>query len=155
MVEADLEEVRGRRIARDVPAELGRLAVGAHHHRQRVPAHQRGDARLDLEVALVGRLLRERNGVDVRRGEHLRQRHAARARMLQQPPQQEGGTLRTLVRDERVEGLDPLARLERIGIGVVRVADGAGDAGVHQLILSATIRGIDLRAICQRSFRWA
>ena len=57
MVEADLEEVRGRGVARDVAAQLAARAIGAHHHRERVPAHQRREARLDLEVALVGRLL--------------------------------------------------------------------------------------------------
>jgi hypothetical protein len=50
VVEADLEQVGRRRVARDVAAELGRAAaldaVGAHHHRQRVPAHQRGEALL-------------------------------------------------------------------------------------------------------------
>jgi hypothetical protein len=58
MVEADLEEIRRRGVARDMPAQLRAHAVRAHHHREGVPAHQRRDARLDLEVALVGRLLR-------------------------------------------------------------------------------------------------
>ena len=65
VVEADLEQIGCRRIARDVPAELGRAAaldaVRAHHHRQRVPAHQRGEALLHREVARKGRLRLERD----------------------------------------------------------------------------------------------
>ena len=131
MVEADLEEIRRGGIARDVSAELARLAIRAHHHRERVPAHQRRDARLDLEVALVRRLLRERNRVDVGCGEHLRQRHAARTRVLQEPAQQECGALRALGLDQRVERLDPLARLERIGVGIGRIADFLRNLGIH------------------------
>ena len=81
MVEADFEEIGDRRVGRDVAAELRIVAVRAHHHRERVPAHDRGEALLDLEVARILRLLRERDRVAVRRIEHRRQRHArARAR---------------------------------------------------------------------------
>ena len=54
VVEADLVERRGRLEARDVPAELGRLAVGLQHHRDRVPADQRADAVLEVRVARIG-----------------------------------------------------------------------------------------------------
>ncbi len=131
VVEAHLEEVRGRRVARDVAAQLAARAIGAHHHRERVPAHQGRDARLDVQVALVRRLLGEPDGVHVRRGEHLRQRHAARARVLQQAAQQEGGALGALGLDQRIERLDPLAGLERVGVGIVGVADLAGNGRVH------------------------
>ena len=71
VVEADLEQVGRRGVAGDVAAELGRAAalgaVGAHHHRQRVPAHQRGEALLHRQVAGKGRLRFERDGVDVGR----------------------------------------------------------------------------------------
>ena len=65
MVEADLEEIGRRGIARDVAAELGRAAaldaVRAHHHRQRVPAHQRREALLHRQVAGKRRLRFERD----------------------------------------------------------------------------------------------
>jgi hypothetical protein len=131
VVEAHLEEVRRRGVARDVPAQFRRLAVGAHHHRERVPAHQRGDARLDLEVALVGRLLVQPDGVHVGRGEHLGQRHAFRARMLQQAAQQVGRALGPLGGDQCLQRLDPLGSLERVAVRIVGVADGAGDGSVH------------------------
>ena len=124
MVEADLEQVRRRGIARDVPAELGMRAVRAHHHGERVPAHQRGDARLDLEVARKLRLLGERNGIAVRRVEHRRHRHAARARVLEQLHEQEGGALAPLGLEQRVEGLEPFARLARIGVRRVHPPEG-------------------------------
>jgi len=38
MVEADLEQVRRRSVTGDMAAQIGMRAVGAHHHRQRIPA---------------------------------------------------------------------------------------------------------------------
>ncbi len=115
-VETDLEEIGGRGVARDVAAQLARAAVGAHHHGERVPAHQRRQPRLDLEVALVRGLLVQADRVHVGRRENLRQRHAAHSRVLQQPPQQEGRAVLALGGDERVQRLDPLPGLEGIGV---------------------------------------
>ena len=131
MVEADFEEIRGRGVARDVPAELAARAVGAHHHRERVPAHQRREPRLDVEVALVGRLLRQRDRVDVRSGKHLGQWYSTSARVLQEPAQQEGRALGAVGRDESIQRLDPLARLERIDVGILGIADFPGNRRVH------------------------
>ena len=89
MIEADFEQIGDRRVGGDVAAELGMLAVGAHHHRERVPAHDRDDALLDLEVAGILRLLGERDRVAVGRVEHRRQRHAARARAVEELAQEE------------------------------------------------------------------
>ena len=51
MIEADLENLCGGGIARDVAAELAVSGVRAHDHRQRIPANDRRDARLDVDVA--------------------------------------------------------------------------------------------------------
>src|ERR1017187_10158464 len=59
MVEANLEQVRRRGVAGNVAAELGMRAVGTHHHRQRIPAHDRGQALLDIEIAGKLRLVGE------------------------------------------------------------------------------------------------
>ena len=40
MVEADFEQIGNRGIGRDMAAEFGVAAVGAYHHRQRIPAYQ-------------------------------------------------------------------------------------------------------------------
>ena len=61
VVEADLVERRGRLVGGDVPAELGGLRVGAQHGRHRVPADDRADPVLELEVAGV-RILALRAG---------------------------------------------------------------------------------------------
>ncbi len=68
MIQADFKQIRGRGIGGDVAAEFRMFAIGAHHHRQRVPAHQRGDAFFEREVAGIGRLLGERYGVAIGRG---------------------------------------------------------------------------------------
>ena len=51
VVEPDLEDLGRGRVARDVAAEFARGLVGAHHHGQRVPAHDRGEALLERDVA--------------------------------------------------------------------------------------------------------
>ena len=117
MVEADLEEVRRGSVARDVPAELRVLAVGAHDHRERVPADDRGEPLLDLEIARELRLVLERDRVLVRGVEDRRQLDALRPRAVEQALEQERRAVGPLGLDERVERLEPLARLDRIEVG--------------------------------------
>jgi hypothetical protein len=119
MVEADLEQVGRRGVARDVAAELGVRAVGAHHHGERVPAHDRRQAALQLEVTRVLRLVGERDRILVGRVQHRRQRHAAHARVVEELAQQERGALAALGAHQRVEGFQPFARLGGIGVGRV------------------------------------
>ena len=56
VIEAGLEDFRGRRIARNVASELAIGAVGAQHHGERVPANDRGNAFLEREIAGIGAL---------------------------------------------------------------------------------------------------
>src|ERR1035441_10384133 len=51
VVEADLVPPRERLLARDVAAELRELLVGAHDHRDRVPAHDRAQPALERRIA--------------------------------------------------------------------------------------------------------
>jgi hypothetical protein len=71
MVEAGFKQVGRAGVAGDVAAKLGRAAglglVGAYHHGQRVPAHQRGQALFHRQVAGEHGLLVDADGVDVRR----------------------------------------------------------------------------------------
>jgi len=130
VVEADLEEIRRRGVAGDVAAKLRVRAVGAHHHGERVPAHDGRNAGLDLQVPRELRLLGERDRVLVRRIEDRRQRHAPRARVVEELAQQEGGALAPFRLDQRVEGVQPLPGLG--GIGVRRVhppESGSYDVG--------------------------
>ncbi|MPN02087.1 hypothetical protein SDC9_149300 [bioreactor metagenome] len=68
VVETDLEEIGNRGIGGDVAAQLGIVLVGPHHHGQRIPAVDGGDAGFQIEIARVGRLRFHRNGVPVGRG---------------------------------------------------------------------------------------
>ena len=126
MVEADLEQVRRRGVAGYVAAQLWMRAVGAHHHRQRIPAHDRRQALLDLEVAGKLRLVGKPDAVAVRRVEHRRQLHTALARMIEQPAQQISRALAAFGLDHGVERLQPFARLERIGIPGIDAPEGGG-----------------------------
>ena len=65
MIEADLENLGGGRVARDMSAEFAVSRVRAHDHRQRIPANDRRDAGLHLDVARKCPLLLQRNGVSV------------------------------------------------------------------------------------------
>ena len=130
MVEADLEQIRRRGVARDMAAELRVGAVRAHHHGKRVPAHHRRDAALELGVAGELRLLGERDRVLVGRVQHRRQRHAARPGVVEELPQQERGTLAAFGLHQRVEGVEPLAGF--LGIRVRRIhapESGSDDVG--------------------------
>ena len=71
MVLCHLVKRRRRRERRDVAADI-RGGIRLHHHRHRVPAHDALDAALDDAVAGIFRLLRHRDGVDVRGGDAAR-----------------------------------------------------------------------------------
>ena len=150
MVEADLEQVGGRCVARDVAAELGGAAaldtVGAHHHRQRVPAHQRGEPLLHREVAREGRLRFECDRVDVRRDQRRLPVQAAPARVREQGVEQEAGTFGTVRPGQRVERLAPLGGLGRIDVGAASAEEGGNVGGKREIghaeILTRAWRGL-------------
>ena len=65
VIVADLVE-RGRRgVGRDVAAEVGVVAIGAHDHGHGVPTHHAFDAPLDLAAARIGGLVVAGNGIDI------------------------------------------------------------------------------------------
>ncbi len=66
MVEADFEDLGGRRVARDVTAQLAVRLVRANDHRERVPANDRRQPFLEREVPGIRTLLLERDRVLVR-----------------------------------------------------------------------------------------
>ena len=122
MIEADLEDLRRRGIAGDVTAELAVGLVGTHHHRQRVPAHDRGDAFLDRQIPGVDALALERYGVAIR-GKRRRGRDQPKfLGVLVERAQQKQRARRVLNADHRVEGFEPIACLLRVA--VERVAAG-------------------------------
>ena len=119
VVEPDLVEGRGRGVGRDVPADAVRLAVGAHDHRQRVPADQALEPLLQVAVAGIGGVLLGRQGVDVGGVGGERKLHpralAAAGELLQQPPRRG----QPVLIDHRVERVQPVAYLFPVELGEV------------------------------------
>ncbi len=70
VVEPDLEQIRRRGVAGDVAAQFGGELVGPHHHRQRVPAHQRDQPLLGFERTGKWGLVGEGDGVAVGSAPH-------------------------------------------------------------------------------------
>src|SRR4051812_40487752 len=117
VVEADLVERCGRLEARDVPAELARLLVGLHDHRDRVPADRRADLVLELEVARERRLELGRDRVDVRGRALVGWRRADAPGPVDDALDELLRALHAVVRHDRVERLEPLPRLLRVYVG--------------------------------------
>ncbi len=117
MVEAGLEQIGRARVAGDVATELTVGVVRAHHHRECVPAHQRGQALLDRQIARERRLRVDRDRVDIGRGELGCPADALLAGQLGQPVEDLLGALRAVGLDQRREGVAPLFGFDRIGVG--------------------------------------
>jgi len=117
VIEADVVE-RGRaRERRDVSAELGVLAIRLHHHRQRVPAHQRADAVLEPGLTRQRRLVAQVDRVEIRRGGGVGQVGARAPRLVDQPLEQVVAAFDPLAPEDRFERVEPLGGLRRIDVG--------------------------------------
>ena len=114
---------RQRRERREMPAEIaavGRVVlVRAHHHRHRVPPDERTDALLVLGVARRARFEMRGDRVDVGSVGRERDEGPGPARLLDHPLEQEVRAFRPLAVDDRLEGVEPLARLDDIRVGRV------------------------------------
>ena len=119
MIETDFKNFRGRRVTADVATEFAVRDIGAHDHRQCIPAHDRRDALLDAQVSGVQAFAFHRNGVAVRRVRRHVRYDAVLLCLLLQEPQQCKCTLVALDPDDRFERIEPFARL--VGIAVDRV----------------------------------
>ncbi len=109
---------RGRRRERgEVTTEAVEAVVRPVDHRHRVPTDVRADAALEGLVAGEPRLLLGRDGVDVVRRDHRRHAHTLLTRPLHEPGDEVAGTGAPRTVDHRVERIQPLARLLRIGVG--------------------------------------
>ena len=137
VVEADLVERRRRGEGGEVPADAVGPGVGVDDHDRRVPADEGADAALDVDVAGEPALLVGGDGVDVGRRHLGRGADLALTGPLGELRHQEAGPDLAPGVDDRVERVEPLLGLERIGVGqLVDVAvDGHWgnlfEAGVH------------------------
>ena len=117
VVEADLEKVGSRRVAGDVAAEFAVGKVGTHHHRERVPAHDRRQLPLEFQVPRKARLRRDRDRVHERRRQRRAPAEAGAGGMPLQRVEQEAGTLRPPGLAYRLKRIEPFDRFLRIRIG--------------------------------------
>ena len=118
------EVVEAHLVERGAAGEGGQVAadalgpvVGPHHHHGRVPPDVGPDAALDVLVAGEPRLLVGRDGVHVRRADGGRETDLLLPGPLQQLHQEEPGPGLAVGVEDRVEGVDPLRRLLRVGVG--------------------------------------
>jgi hypothetical protein len=116
MIKADLKNLGGRGVAGDMTSEFSIGRVRAHDHRQRVPANDRGDPRLRIEVAGKRALLFERDGVSTwAKGQHV----GYDAEILGLPAkrgQNEFDALASHHVKDRFERVEPLRCLGRITV---------------------------------------
>ena len=148
MVEADLEEIGRAGIAGDVAAQLTMRLVGAHHHRQRVPAHDGRQPLLDGQIARKRRLLRHRDGVDIGRAAQRLPADGRVARLQRQQVHHLAHPLRAAGLQQRLQGGQPFLVFFVLGVAVkggVRVGGrlgvhGARQGGVAGRVLRATVR---------------
>ena len=117
VVEADLHERRQRLEGCDVAAELGRDLVGPHDSHDRVPAHDRTQPALERGVSREAGLEVLRDRVDVRSVETAYRPRAGVLSTLDNPLQQVTSANGAVVGDDRVQRLQPLVGLHRVGIG--------------------------------------
>jgi hypothetical protein len=117
VVEADLVE-RGRAgEGGEVAADALRPLVGPHHHHGRVPPDEGPDAPLQVLVTGEPRLLLGRDGVHVRRGDRGREPDLQGTCPLQQLGHEEARSRLAVGVDDRIEAVQPLARLAGIDVG--------------------------------------
>jgi hypothetical protein len=116
MVEADVVERRGGSEARDVTPERGILAIGLDHHRHRVPSHEGANPLLERRVPRRSLLQGLGDRVDVRRRRAVREMSALATSPANEATDEVVGSFDALPLEDRVEGLEPLARLLRIVI---------------------------------------
>ncbi len=136
MVEADFEQVGGRRVAGDVAAQFAMRLVGAHHHGQGVPAVDAGDALFHGQIAGEGGLLVGGNGVEVRGAGLAVGAQAQRRGVAEQVVQHIARALGTFRLYQRLQRIAPFGGFGGVGI-VLDSLPGAGGTGVaHGLVVS-------------------
>ncbi len=116
VVEADLVQRRRRGVGREVTADaVGRL-VRLHDHHRRVPTNERSDAPLDELVAREPRFGFAGNGVDVRGRDGGGEADLCLAGAVEERGEDVPGPRLAVRVDDRVERVEPLLRLFRVGV---------------------------------------
>ena len=116
MIKSCFKQIGRTRVTGDVPPELAVSLIGAHHHCQRVPSHDGGEALFDSQVTTEYRLLLNRNGVDIGSAELRLPADLVGTCSAHQFIEQKLCPFRTLVGDHGHQGLPPLSGLLRVGV---------------------------------------
>ncbi len=119
VVEADVVERRTGGEGGNVATQIRVLLVGAHDHRQGVPADQRANAAFHEQVAGHAGFVGHRNGVAIRCSDGVRQRGAAAAGQLTKPGHQVVRAVFTLVVEDGLQRVEPFLGFEWINIIVL------------------------------------
>ncbi len=123
MMETDFVQGGRGGVGRDVTADAGKVAIGPHDHRHRVPADDALDPPLDLPVARINRLLVDRDRIDVGRVGRKRQLDALLMSVLVQHRQQILHALRTFALQHIFQRIEPLTRFRRIDVAAGGLLD--------------------------------
>ena len=100
-----------------MPADIGVVLIGAHHHGHGIPANQALDVPLDRAVARISHLFLRRNGVDVGGIPAQRDSHAQVGGAFHQVFEQVTGPVGPDLIDDFVESLNPFGGF--LGVEVV------------------------------------
>jgi len=111
VIEADLEQCRGRRVGRDVSTDSLGSSGRTGHHGHRVPANDRLDATLELEISVEGRVLVGRDRVEVRGRRGLRSCDAVHRCAPPKVVHQSAGGAAPSSLDHLIEGSEPVTDL--------------------------------------------
>ena len=125
VVEAHLIQRRRRGIGRNVPADPVAPHVGFDDHRHRVPTDDALDPPLQLDIARVGRLLLDRDRVDVGRLRGDRQPNPRSLRLNLQRLQQAADSLGPAAPRDIAQRVDPVVRFQPV-IRPIEAAAGQG-----------------------------
>ena len=117
MVEADFKQIGRAGVAGNVAAQFAISPVGARHHGQRVPAHQRGQLFLNRQVAGKGLLLVYRHGVDIGRDQFRRPVDLRLVRQRDQLVQYKARPFRAVHADDIGKGIAPFGGFGGVGVG--------------------------------------
>ncbi len=116
VVETDVIKRRAGSEGGDVPTQIRILKVGAHHHRQCVPADQGANAALHEQVARHLGFTGNGDGVAVRRGDAVGQGGAATCGQFTHPGHQVVSAVFTLAVEDGLEGVQPFLGFDGIEI---------------------------------------
>ena len=157
VIEADLVEAGGAGIGGEVAADALETGVRAQHHCQRVPADHPPDAVLHRLVTGEVGLLLGADRVDVARLRQGRKADVQLAGALQEPEQDEAGTLRPGSLDEGIERVEPLRGLDRVDVRelLLELVEDLVDGLLHRYVWYRPMPASGERAIirdaCARS----